>query len=243
MTAIHQRVADVVFDKLHERIVGGQLAPGDRIDPTEVAASLGVSRTPVREALLQLEAQGLVERLPYRGVVVTAVDAADVEDIAALRIHLETMAVRAALPHLTEDDTRHMESIHRELLAAVASPDAQRSFSELNRDFHLTLYRAAGSPTLLRLISDLSARAERLRLHFDVRHGRAMDDHARILAACQTGDVDEAVAATRDHILGATLMMLPEDFRVTPGSVLDTALLQSGHDRQNNPSTTADLRR
>lgn len=114
------------------------------------------------------------------------------------------------------------------LQSRVDGPDAQQAFPGLNREFHLTLYRAAGSPTLLRLLTDLSAQAERMRLHFDVRRGRAGDDHARILAALAARDVEEAVTATRDHILGALVIMMPAGFEVTAGSTLDLALRASG---------------
>jgi len=228
MAGIHRRVADEVFDRLHERIVTGVLAPGDRLDPTEIADSFGVSRTPVREAILRLDAQGLVDRLPYRGVVVTGLDEAAAADVTALRVQLETLAVRAALPKVSDEDIERMREIHEELQKAVSGPGAQSAFTDLNREFHLTLYRAAGSPTLIRLIGDLSAQAARMRLHFDVRRGRAMDDHARVLAACDARDVEEAVAATRDHIFGALVMMMPEGFDVTPGSTLDIALRAGG---------------
>ncbi|MEX0428029.1 GntR family transcriptional regulator [Nocardioides sp. DS6] len=228
MPGIHRRVADEVFDRLHEQIATGAVAPGDRLDPTEIAASYGVSRTPVREAILRLDAQGLVERLPYRGVVVTGVDLAAAEDVAAMRIQLETLAVQAALPHLTEETLDRMRELHEELRSRVDGPDAQQAFSGLNREFHMTLYRLAGSPTLIRLLTDLSAQAERMRLHFDVRRGRADDDHARILAALAAGDAEEAVAATRDHLFGALVMMMPASFGVTPGSTLDAALRTSG---------------
>jgi len=228
MAGIHRRVADEVFARLHERIVTGDLAPGDRVDAGDIAESLGVSRTPVREAILRLDAQGLVERMPYRGVVVTAVDQTAAEDVAALRIHLETLAARAATPRLQPQDLARMGEVHEQLEAVMSGPDAQRGFTELNREFHTTLYRAAGSATLVRLIDDLSAQAERIRLHFDVRRGRALDDHAAILAACRSGDVEAAVSATRDHILGALRMMMSEDYEITPGSALEIALVASG---------------
>jgi DNA-binding GntR family transcriptional regulator len=228
MAGIHRRMADEVFDRLHERIVTGDLAPGERVDSGEIAQSLGVSRTPVREAILRLDAQGLVERQPYRGVVVTAVDVAAAEEVAALRLHLETLAVRAAVPLLQESDVSRMRDLHRELETGIAGSDAQHGFAALNREFHLTLYRAAGTPTLIRLLGELSGRAERMRLHFDVRRGRAIDDHARILAACESGDVDVAVAATRDHILGAFLMMAPQGYEIAAGSALEIALSSSG---------------
>lgn len=228
MAEIHRRVADQVFERLHEGIVTGRLAAGDRLDPTEIASSLGVSRTPVREAILRLDALGLVERMPYRGVVVTAVDPAAAEDVAATRIQLETLAVRAAIPRLEPDDLAAMEKLHRQLKAAIRGPQPQSAFSELNREFHLTLYRAAGSPMLVRLITELFAHAERMRLHFDVRRGSAVSEHAEMLAACRSGDVEAAVAATRDHILGTLVPMMPDGYEVTPGSTLELALTTSG---------------
>src|SRR5215208_1752377 len=119
MVGIHRRMADTVFDRLHERIVSGDLAPGDRVDATDIAESLGVSRTPVREAILRLDAQGLVERQPYRGVVVTTVDQTAAEEVAALRIHLETLAARAAVPRLQPQDVARMGELHQQLEAAM----------------------------------------------------------------------------------------------------------------------------
>lgn len=227
MAGIHRRVADEVFDRLHERIVTGALQPGDRVDSTEIAANLGVSRTPVREAILRLDALGLVERIAYTGVVVTGIDPAVAEDVTALRIHLETLAVRTGVPRLSAGDLDRMRELHERLEAAVGGPDAQHDFRDLNREFHLTLYRAAGSAGLERTIADLSAQAERLRLHFDVRHGRALADHAAILAACRAGDVEAAVTATREHIMETFLMMVPAGFEVLPGSALAVALQTS----------------
>ncbi|WP_052336286.1 GntR family transcriptional regulator [Nocardioides alkalitolerans] len=230
MAGIHRRVADEVFERLHDRIVTGDLAPGDRVDPTQVAESLGVSRTPVREAILRLDALGLVERLPYRGVVVTAIDLAAAQEVTALRVELETLAARAAVPRLDAATLGEMCRLHDALVAAVAGPDAQHAFRALNREFHLTLYRAAGSPALERIVADLADRAERMRLHFDVRRGRALADHAAILEACVAGDVEAAVAATREHVVGTFRMMVPDDFEVTPGSVLDVVLRDAGAD-------------
>jgi GntR family transcriptional regulator, rspAB operon transcriptional repressor len=81
------------------------------------------------------------------------------------------------------------------------------------------------------LVKDLSFRAERIRMHFDVRRGHALDDHARILEACGRGDVEEAIAATRDHILGAHLMMMPAGDEVPRNSTLEAALAGSGWPR------------
>jgi DNA-binding GntR family transcriptional regulator len=224
VTGLHRRVADQVYERLREQIVTGERAPGDRLDPTDVAGELGVSRTPVREAVLRLDADGLVERLPYRGVVVSAIDPDGVAEVAALRLQLETLAVRAAVPRLTDGDLARMHELHARLGTAMTGADAQESFRALNRDFHLTLYRAAGSPLLLRHIEDLADRADRFRLHFDVRQGSAVGDHAEILAACEARDTEAVVSATRRHILVSALHMLPDGAPVAPGSLLDVTL-------------------
>ncbi|MFC4063517.1 GntR family transcriptional regulator [Actinoplanes subglobosus] len=222
MSGIHRRVADEVYARLREQIVTGQRGPGDRLDPTEVAAELGVSRTPVREAVLRLDADGLVHRQPYKGVVVAGISLAGAADVTALRLHLETLAVRAAVPRLADTDLVSMRDLHQRLDTAIQGDDAQESFRTLNREFHLTLYRAAGSPLLLRHIEDLAAQADRFRLHFDVRHGRAVGDHADILSACEVRDTEAVVAATRRHILGSYLLMLPAGQSIPAGSLLES---------------------
>ncbi|PWU55492.1 GntR family transcriptional regulator [Micromonospora globispora] len=227
---ITTRVADRVFDELRRRIVVGELAPGDRIDPTELADSLGVSRTPVREALLKLDAEGLVERQPYRGVVASGIDHAAAEDITAMRIQLEVLAVRAAVPRLQATDLEQLRRAHASFQAAVQGQDADRSFGDLNREFHLTLYRLAGSERLVRLIRDLSVQAERIRAHFNVRGGPAVQEHEAILHACEAGDVEAAARATQRHILAVLFRVMRAGYVVPEESALDVALRSSGVD-------------
>lgn len=228
MPSIQRRAADLVFEHLQQRIVSGDLAPGDRIDPTEIAESLGVSRTPVREALLQLDSAGLVRRLPYRGVVVAELDLHLAEEVTALRIHLETLAARIAVPRLRDEDIAMMREAHERLGAAIAGGHPQRRFNELNRRFHLALYERAESSVLLRSIENLADQAERIRIHFDLRHSPAEPHHAAILAACELRDADAVAAATRDHILTMHRLMMTKDYTIEPGSPLATVLAASG---------------
>lgn len=224
MSSIQRRAADLVFEHLQERIVSGELAPGDRLDPTEIAESLGVSRTPVREAILQLDSSGLVRRLPYRGVVVAELDRALAEEVAALRIHLETLAARIAVPRLRDEDLALMRATHGQLGQALTGEHPQRQFNEFNRRFHMTLYQRAGSAVLLRSIESLAHQAERIRMHFDLRHSPAGQHHAAILQACERRDADAVAVATRDHILAAHRLMMGEDCRIEPGSSLAVVL-------------------
>ncbi|WP_329343443.1 GntR family transcriptional regulator [Streptomyces sp. NBC_01352] len=228
MASIQRRAADLVFDNLHERIVSGALAPGDRVDPTEIAEELGVSRTPVREAILRLDSEGLVNRLPYRGVVVTGIDLRVAEEIAALRIHMETLATRLAVPRLRDSDLVTMREANERLSEAVRGEHPQRSFNELNRRFHMTLYERADSTVLLRTIENLSSQAERIRMHFDLTHSPAHQHHEVILDACERRDPDAAAAATRDHILAIHCLLKPDGYRIEPGSPLAVVLATAG---------------
>jgi DNA-binding GntR family transcriptional regulator len=230
MASIQRRAADLVFERLQERIVSGELAPGDKLDPTEIAADLGLSRTPVREAILRLDNEGLVNRIPYRGVVVAGIDLRVAEEVAALRIHLETLAATLAVPRLRDQDLADMRETHARLTESLKGETAQREFNELNRRFHMTLYQRADSAALLRTIENLASQAERIRMHFDLRQGPAQPHHEAILQACENRDAAAVAAATRDHILTAYQAMMPDDHRIEPGSSLGVVLAIAGLD-------------
>jgi DNA-binding GntR family transcriptional regulator len=202
------RMADRVARLLRDRIVAGELDAGARVDVTTIAADLGISRTPVREAILQLEASGLVIRQPYRGTVVAGVDAGRLEEVTALRIDLEGRAAVLGVPRLTDADIDRMGGILDEL-------DRRRDddgfslglFNELNRSFHGVVYEAADSPVLLGLIRSLEQEADRIRLHFDVRAPLAEEYHGRILEACRRRDGHAAALATRLHLVESYVAM------------------------------------
>jgi DNA-binding GntR family transcriptional regulator len=226
-----RRTADAVFAHLQAAIVGGQLAPGAKIDLDAVGAQLDVSRTPIREALLRLEAEGLVDRVPYRGAIVRGVDQALAEETTAVRLHLEGMAVRLAVPHLTEETLAAMERLLEELTALETADTADpTAWNVLNDRFHGALYAAADCASLNRPIAALAAQANRIRTHFDVRGGPVDDEHRAILDACRAGDADAAARAAQAHIFNAHLRMFPEA-AIAPGSALDVAISLAGLDR------------
>ncbi len=220
-----RRMTDEVFTILRGRIVAGTLPPGARMDATALAAELGISRTPVREAMLQLEASGLVTRQPYRGTVVTGVDAGRLEEITALRIDLEGRAAALGTPRLSEADLARMAGILDALDAKTADPDFSHGvFNDLNRDFHAVLYAAADAPSLLAIIASLGAEADRARLHFDMRTDTgeplAQAQHREILDACRRRDAVAVALATRQHLLESYFGMRG-DREVQPGILAD----------------------
>ncbi|HVW17265.1 MAG TPA: GntR family transcriptional regulator [Solirubrobacteraceae bacterium] len=223
-----RRTADAVFAHLQTAIVSGELAPGEKIDPEAVGELLDVSRTPIREALLRLEADGLVERVPYRGAIVRGVDLRLAEETAAVRLHLEGLAVRLAMARLTDATLDAMAATLDDLARLEADPGYEpEEWNRLNDRFHGALYEAAACPSLTKPLQALNAQAARIRIHFDVRRGPAAKDHRAILAACRSGDPERAARAAQLHILHTHLRLTGgED--VDPASALGAAAALAG---------------
>jgi DNA-binding GntR family transcriptional regulator len=214
-----RRTADAVYKHLLQEIISGRLRPDEKLSPAGIAEDLDVSRTPVRESILRLESEGLVERIPYRGVVVSGIDYDVAAQTAAVRIHLEGLAVSLAVPQLTAAALTEMEATLDSLEAVADSELTANLWNELNDHFHGLIYAATGSPILIRPLETLAAQASRIRMHFDVRHGSANADHRRLLAACHAGDPAAAAREAQTHILNAHLRMFP-DSEIEPGSLL-----------------------
>lgn len=222
-----RRMTDDVTRILRDRIVGGDLAPGWRIDVAAIADELGISRTPVREAILQLESAGLVVRQPYRGTVVAGVDVNRLEEITALRIDLEGRGALRGVPRLSDADIDRMGGLLDELEHRRDDEDFSLGvFNDLNRAFHGVLYDAADAPVLRHLIDRLGVEADRIRLHFDLRAPLAEAFHRDILDACRRRDAAGAAHATRQHLLESYIGMRGGDRAISDGILADVLRAQ-----------------
>ncbi len=188
-----------VFERLRTWIEEGQLAPGEILKDSELGAALGVSRTPVREALQMLEHNGLVEMQPGRLTRVSEAPFADVERVYAPLSALQALAAELGTPHAGAADIDEMRSCNDRLLAALESDDALAA-READRDFHGVLVRLADNPYLAAAIDPMLAHIRRLEaLYFhDLKRGsESRRDHEAIIAAVETGDSATAREATR----------------------------------------------
>lgn len=138
----------LVADRLRERILGGDLAPGTRIGQDALAAEFHASRIPVREALKTLEAEGLVTIRPNSGAWVAELDAEEFDQIYRLREQVEALAIQESIPHLTAAQITRL----RELAEAVAAAPTSEDFLSLDREFHLASYAGARFPLLHELV-------------------------------------------------------------------------------------------
>jgi DNA-binding GntR family transcriptional regulator len=190
---------EMVAAVLREAILAGALAPRQPVRQDGVAARLGISKIPVREALRRLEAEGLVVFHPNRGVTVAPLSASESREIVEMRVALETLALRHAVPALGARDLRRAEALAAEL---EHEDDAARR-SALNWDFHACLYGPADRPLLLDAVRGLHLRFDRyMRLVLSTlhHHPQSQREHRELLAACAARDVSAAVTILTAHV-------------------------------------------
>lgn len=202
-----------VTQRLREAIATGVLRPGERLNQADLAERLGVSRMPVREALRRLEAEGLVTMQPYKGAVVAGISAQELQEIYEMRIALEVLALKRALPRMDDDHLGDM----KDLLRAMDRESDTGEWVALNRQFHDLLYACADRPLLLDTVENLRVKSDRFLRLFATQRDRtshAQEEHWAIFHACRQGDVDAASRLLQGH-LQSTVTSLSESLRAT----------------------------
>ncbi len=193
--------ADIVHEALRLAIHEGRLRPGDRLRENEIAQQLGVSRTPVREALKRLEQRGLIAIVPQRGVIVNEFDQQRVVELYAWREVLEVAAVRFATQHATETELQALDDI---LEAQRALPEGSADgLTQVDRRFHRAIYGAARNGYLLQafdLLRDTLALLGGSALVPTGHQSTALEQHVQIVEAIKRRDADAAETAAREHI-------------------------------------------
>jgi GntR family transcriptional regulator, carbon starvation induced regulator len=200
--------AQWVDRRLRAAILANELAPGERLRPAELAARWNVSPTPLREALLRLEADGLVESVPHKGTRVTPLTRSSLAQLYELRLLLEPLALRKALARREHVDVDRVRAAHAKLLPLHSGGDPQSSEEllrreEIHRAFHHSLLEECDSPWLLSLTDTMQLHSSRYRLlSLDSRGGQQGVDaeHQALLDAFLAADVDLATRLLEAHI-------------------------------------------
>ncbi|HPE59544.1 MAG: GntR family transcriptional regulator [Thiothrix sp.] len=190
--------AEPIYDALKEAILRGELVPGDPLRQDEIARSHGVSKIPVREALLRLEVDGYVLFRKNRGAMVREISAQDILNAMDIRVALECKALELAIPNMVSAD---LEAARRILDACEGAEP--RHWCKMVARFHATLYAPCDNPELLLMISGLRERLGAFTAaFFPDRAGltRPQQDYAEILRSCEKGDVEQGVALLAKHI-------------------------------------------
>ena len=197
-----ERPADRIRESLEQAVLLGELAAGERLDETRLAARYAVSRTPVREALQLLVASGLLEHRPHRGVFVRAPDAVELMEMFEVMGELEALCGSLAARRARTEDLERLGGLADECQRAMESGDCDHYYHE-NERFHLALYALSGNRFLERQASALHRRLQpyrRLQLRVPERLRQSMREHREILAAIARGVREAAADALRDHV-------------------------------------------
>ena len=153
---------DVVFNTLRDAILRGELKPGERLMEMHLANKLGVSRTPIREAIRMLEQEGLAVTVPRKGAQVARMTEKDLQDVLEVRDALDELAVSSACAHITEEQINELRETVKEFERAIQSGDV-RKMVQADEDFHNVIYRAADNPKLETIVKNLREQMYRYR--------------------------------------------------------------------------------
>jgi DNA-binding GntR family transcriptional regulator len=195
----------MTLEAIRERILSGAYPEGEPLRQDAIAEEMGVSRIPIREALRQLEAEGLVVFNPHRGAVVSSLSLDEIDEVFALRAEIEVGLLSRAIPLLEDEHLTRASEVLARYEDALRVHDVL-AYGELNWQFHSTLYDPAGRLVTLGIVQRLHQQADRyLRMQLALTHGedRANEEHRAILEASRRHEVKKGAALLRDHILGA----------------------------------------
>ncbi len=198
-----EALAERVSQSLREAIVSGVLQPGERLVEERIAAEMGVSRAPIREAFMILDAEGLVTSLPRRGVAVAVLSKQDVQEVYGLRSALECQAARRACRMITADDVEYLLSLARDM-TRFSLPDDSKLLAAQDLAFHQRILEVSGSRRLLEAWLGIMSQVRLLQRHVltsrDLNLEQLARNHEAIVDALRSGDPDAAERCLRDHI-------------------------------------------
>ena len=205
-----QTVASMTLDAIRDGILHGNYAEGEPLRQDALADDLGVSRIPIREALRQLEAEGLVTFTPHRGAIVSSLSLGEIEEVFELRTTIEPDLLRRALPRLTTYQLDQADEVLDRYAVALRTGDVSK-WGELNWQFHASLYAPAERHVTMGIVQRLHQQSDRyLRMQLALTHGetRANEEHRAIAEAARARDAKLACQLVRDHIAGAGRSLL-----------------------------------
>lgn len=203
----YKPLREIVFDSLREAIISGLLEPGERLMEIQLADEMGVSRTPVREAIRKLELEGFVVMIPRKGAYVAGVSDKDVTDVFELRSALEGLAASLAAERITDEEIEQME---RMILYRSGEEVDITKIVEADTDFHALVYKASRNERLISILANLREQLQRFRatsLAYPGRLKDAVEEHQGIAEAIISHNVEEAQSLAIAHIVTAENVM------------------------------------
>ncbi|MBR3755699.1 MAG: GntR family transcriptional regulator [Firmicutes bacterium] len=198
----HRPLREIVYEQLKRQILTGEITPGTRMMEVDLADEMGVSRTPVREAIRKLEKEGLVTIEPRRGAYASDISVKDMVDTMEVREHLESLAASLAAETMTDEQREELEYIADEYTKAIHNNNMEDMihYDEL---FHKGIVKASGNKTLIQISESVQELALRFRyLYYDdlSRYGSMPMEHKQILDAIENSDPEAAKECAKNHV-------------------------------------------
>ncbi|HBE77022.1 MAG TPA: GntR family transcriptional regulator [Firmicutes bacterium] len=206
----YKPLRELVFESLREAIISGTLGAGDRLMEIQLAEEMGVSRTPVREAIRKLELEGLVVMIPRKGAYVAGISVKDIADVFEIRCALEGLAAELASERATDEELETMERYLIKISEDIDLGDLAKVV-ETDTDFHTLLYKLSRNSRLTQIISNLREQIQRFRttsLSFPGRMKIALEEHRKIVEAISSRDGELARKLAEEHIENAENTMM-----------------------------------
>jgi len=204
----YKPLREMVFESLREAIILGKLRPGERLMEIQLAEEMGVSRTPVREAIRKLELEGFVVMVPRKGAYVAGISVKDIVDVFEVRAALEGLAAGLAAERITSEE---MDQLERSLLKINSSEENLDAVVEGDTSFHSLIYQASRNQRLVQIITHLQEQIQRFRMTSLSQPGRtkiALDEHKKIVEAISDRNIELAQNLAREHIENAEHSLL-----------------------------------
>ncbi len=231
----HKPLKEEIYDALHRQIIAGKYTPGDWLRQEDIASQMGVSMTPVREALDLLVAKGIAERVPYRGVRVREMSEKDIVEAYGMRLILEAMIAKEVALNITPEQVAELEAIMAEMDRHVELSEMPQE-RQLSRQFHAAVAAASGNNLLIQLYAIVSNAFPDWLLYEALYRkpelvsssvGQTHDEHAEMMEAFKKRDPDKAVKFSLEHVMESGRWL--ETYRNIPASLLREKEKQVSH--------------
>ena len=193
---------DVVFNTLREAILKGELKPGERLMELQLASKLGVSRTPIREAIRMLEQEGLAVTMPRKGAEVAKMTLKDMEDVLEVREALDELAAKIACKKISDDELANLKTIKDEFKRSMDSGDVKK-IAEEDVKFHDAIYEATNNAKLVSMMNNIREQMYRYRVEYlkeEQTRNLLVSEHEELVKAIREGDVQKAQDISFHHL-------------------------------------------
>jgi len=199
----YKPLRDVIFNTLREAIIVGELKPGERLMEVQLAEKMGVSRTPVREAIRKLELEGLVEMLPRKGAHVADLSVKDIMNVLEVRATLDGLASSLSAVRITDEETKELKGVLAQFVNYVEKENLQGSIKK-DVEFHDIIYRSSRNDKLIQISNNLREQIQRFRVIYIKDYGSSRElirEHADIYEAIISKNPEAAMNFANKHIM------------------------------------------